>query len=158
MRRCRQHLRELEFRRGVLESAELAKGNKGRGYMIHKPPAQRWLSGCRSRTADELQLHDPCPRRERLQGAGGDPREGINLVANAVAQSADHIKSFFTMLRLELAFYLGCLNLHERLAREGRADLLSHAARRWSAHAHRRRRLRRLPHASPRVTESSATT
>ena len=28
------------------------------------------------------------------------------------------------MLRLELAFYLGCLNLHARLAREGRADLL----------------------------------
>ena len=45
--------------------------------------------------------------------------KGINLVANSVAQSADHVKSFFTMLRLELAFYLGCLNLHERLAGEG---------------------------------------
>jgi DNA mismatch repair ATPase MutS len=36
-------------------------------------------------------------------------------VANALGQSADHVKSFFSMLRLELAFYLGCLNLHERL-------------------------------------------
>jgi hypothetical protein len=29
---------------------------------------------------------------------------GINLVANAAAQSADHIGSYFTMLRAELAF------------------------------------------------------
>jgi DNA mismatch repair ATPase MutS len=37
--------------------------------------------------------------------------KGINLVANALAQSADHVVSFFTMLRVELAFYVGCLNL-----------------------------------------------
>ena len=41
---------------------------------------------------------------------------GINLVANAAAQSADHIGSYFTMLRAELAFYVGCLNLAGRLA------------------------------------------
>ncbi|HET8755945.1 MAG TPA: hypothetical protein VFM58_08045, partial [Solirubrobacteraceae bacterium] len=44
---------------------------------------------------------------------------GINLVADAVAQSTDHVKSFFTMLRLELAFYLGCINLHRRLVEKG---------------------------------------
>ena len=44
---------------------------------------------------------------------------GINLVANALAQSADHILSFFNMLRIELAFYIGCLNLHEQLAQMG---------------------------------------
>lgn len=41
---------------------------------------------------------------------------GINLVANALAQSTEHILSFFDMLRTELAFYVGCLNLHDRLA------------------------------------------
>jgi DNA mismatch repair ATPase MutS len=41
---------------------------------------------------------------------------GINLVANAAAQSADHILSFFTRLRIELAFYVSCLKLRERLA------------------------------------------
>ena len=44
---------------------------------------------------------------------------GINLVANALAQSTDHILSFFNMLRTELAFYMGCLNLHEQLLRKG---------------------------------------
>ena len=40
---------------------------------------------------------------------------GINLVANAAAQSADHVSSYFTMLRAELGFYVSCLNLHDRL-------------------------------------------
>lgn len=44
---------------------------------------------------------------------------GINQVANALAQSADHIDSFLNMLRTEMAFYIGCLNLHEQLIRQG---------------------------------------
>jgi len=44
---------------------------------------------------------------------------GINLVANALAQSADHINNFFDMLRLELAFYVGCLNLSDQLTQMG---------------------------------------
>jgi DNA mismatch repair ATPase MutS len=44
---------------------------------------------------------------------------GINLVANAAAQSNEHILSFFRMLRTELAFYVGCLNLYEKLSAKG---------------------------------------
>jgi DNA mismatch repair ATPase MutS len=42
---------------------------------------------------------------------------GNGRLANAyrIAQSVDHILSFFQMLRAELAFYIGCLNLHARL-------------------------------------------
>lgn len=40
-------------------------------------------------------------------------------MANALAQSADHIHSFFNMLRTELAFYVGCLNLAGQLAQIG---------------------------------------
>jgi DNA mismatch repair ATPase MutS len=41
---------------------------------------------------------------------------GLNLVANAAAQAGHHVMSFFKMLRFELAFYVGCLNLHATLA------------------------------------------
>ncbi|HEU0256639.1 MAG TPA: hypothetical protein VFQ96_02225, partial [Microbacteriaceae bacterium] len=34
---------------------------------------------------------------------------GVNLVAGALARSTDHILSFFTMLRDELGFYVGCI-------------------------------------------------
>ena len=49
---------------------------------------------------------------------------GLNGTANALAQSADHIRAFFEMLRAELGFYLGCLNLRDRLTANGRAGLL----------------------------------
>ena len=58
---------------------------------------------------------DPCD--EHGGAALGQLRDrGINLVANAAAQSADHIDSFLNVLRTELAFYIGCLNLYEQLA------------------------------------------
>jgi DNA mismatch repair ATPase MutS len=40
-------------------------------------------------------------------------------VANALAQSTDHMLSFFKMLQTELAFYVGCLNLHGLLIKKG---------------------------------------
>ena len=45
--------------------------------------------------------------------------KGVNLVANALTQSVDHVQSFFTMLRTEIGFYVGCLNLSERLPSRG---------------------------------------
>ena len=40
---------------------------------------------------------------------------GLALAADALAKSVEHVQSFFRMLQAELAFYVGCLNLHERL-------------------------------------------
>jgi len=111
------HLRELEFKHGVLESAELAKGLKACGYIVRTPPEQRWTERFPFGNRAESYSFTIPPRDENgfrsLEVIEG---RGINGVANSVAQAADHVKSFFSMLRLELAFYLGCLNLHDRLA------------------------------------------
>jgi DNA mismatch repair ATPase MutS len=40
---------------------------------------------------------------------------GLNDVANAMAQAADHVLSFFELLRAELGFYVACLNLQQGL-------------------------------------------
>ena len=110
------HLRELEFKHGLLESAALAPGNRGTGYVVRRQRERRWTE--RLPFADKPPSHSfTIPPRdeggfralEELRG------RGLNHVANAVAQSADHVSSFFSMLRLELAFYLGCVNLHARL-------------------------------------------
>jgi MutS domain V len=114
------HLRELEFKRGVFESAELATGFKGRRYMVRTPREQRWTErlpfGNRS---DSYSFTIPARDENGFQALEEIRGKGINRVANSVAQSADHVKSFFTMMRLELAFYLGCLHLHEKLAGKG---------------------------------------
>jgi DNA mismatch repair ATPase MutS len=111
-----QHLRELEFKRGVLQSAQLGKGNKGARYIVRRPRELRWTERLPFANRSSSYSFTIPPRDEGGFRALEDLRgKGINLVANTVAQSADHVKSFFSMLRLELAFYLGCLNLHERL-------------------------------------------
>lgn len=118
-----EHLKDLGLRRGVLMSAGLGKGNKGTRHVLHRLPEQGWMERITERITDggrpgySFQIPD---RDEngfkaltRLQG------QGLNLVANALAQATDHVVSFFTMLRAELAFYVGCLNLHERLVEKG---------------------------------------
>jgi len=107
------HLRELEFKRGVFESAELAKGFKGGRYAVRTPREQHWTERLPFGNRSESYSFTIPPRDENGFKALEEIRgRGINLVANSVAQSADHVKSFFTMLRLELAFYLCCVNLH----------------------------------------------
>jgi DNA mismatch repair ATPase MutS len=113
------HLKELRFRHGVLISAELGKGNKGRRYVLRRPRPQTWVERVSrgSRSTYSFAIAD---RDENGLRALGELRgRGIALVADALAQSTDHILDFFAMLRAELGFYVGCLNLHEALAGAG---------------------------------------
>jgi DNA mismatch repair ATPase MutS len=114
------HLHLLEFKHGVWESAGLAQGNKARRYLVHKPREQRWTErfGFGSRT-QTLSFTVPARDESGFKALEEIRGRGINMVANAAAQSADHVKSFFSMLRLELAFYLGCVNLHDYLEAKG---------------------------------------
>jgi DNA mismatch repair ATPase MutS len=115
------HLKLLQFRGGVLISAELGSGNKGVNYVLCEPPETKrnwlaWIFAPRPPTYS-YHLH---PRDDQGARALSELKDrGIHLAANAVAQATDHILSFFQMLRTELAFYVGCLNLHERLTRKG---------------------------------------
>jgi DNA mismatch repair ATPase MutS len=116
-----QHLSRLRFRHGVLISAQLGKGNKGKSYALRKPheDARSWLTRLLAEKPPSytFQLH---PRDEAGARALAELSDrGVNLVANALAQSTDHILSFFQMLRTELAFYVGCLNLHAQLVQMG---------------------------------------
>ncbi len=114
-----QHVRNLKFHGGVLASAELGVGHKGIRYVPRTLPDQKWswrdwLFG-RKPPAYTLTIAD---RDENGARALRELRDrGINLMASTVAQSNDHMLSFFTQLRTELAFYVGCLNLHEQLVR-----------------------------------------
>ncbi len=116
-----RHLARLRFRSGILVSARLGKASKGENYVLRKPHADHrgWLTRLLSEKAPaySFQLHPRDEAGARALSELGDL--GVNLVANALAQSTDHILSFFQMLRTELAFYIGCLNLHRWLAKMG---------------------------------------
>lgn len=118
--RIEGHLRELKFRRGVLMSAGLGRGNKGTQYVLRRPPEQTWLERLTSATGHTSYSFTIAERDEAgYQALDALRSQGINLVANALTQATDHILDFFRMLRTELAFYVGCLNLHSVLREKG---------------------------------------
>lgn len=115
------HLKHLTFRNGVLISAELGRGNEGANYVLRLPNErnQGWLKEVFSRKPPvySFRIH---PRDNAGSRALAEIKDrGLNLAANALAQASDHIDSYLKMLQIELAFYIGCMNLHERLVQFG---------------------------------------
>ena len=115
----KQRLAQAAFNHGLVISAQLGQGNKGTNYILRLAPDVGWREKLASlrRPAHGFDIH---PRDEagasalsRLQG------RALNDAANALAQSVDHIKGFFQMLATELAFYVGALNLRDRLEEIG---------------------------------------
>jgi len=110
-------LADLGFRRGTLMSARLGKGGKGTGYVLRRhPPGRGWRDRLPGRNGT-ASYGFTVPERDEagLRSLSELTSRAVSDTANALAQSADHIKSFFRLLRAELGFYLGCLNLREQL-------------------------------------------
>ena len=114
------HLADLESRRGTLISVRLGKGGMGSGYVLRRhPPGRGWRDRLTGRNGTSYSFTIPERDESGLRTLSELTSRGVNDTANALAQSADHIKSFFQLLRAELGFYLGCLNLREQLAARG---------------------------------------
>jgi hypothetical protein len=114
-------LAALHFRQGVHVSAALGPRNEGTSYALRERSDKRsnWLQRIfgKAPQAFEFRIHE---RDEAGLRALSELRDrGINEVANAAIQSADHLLSFFVMLSAELAFYVCGLNLRDKLAAIG---------------------------------------
>jgi hypothetical protein len=111
------HLTEMRFRKGVLLSAELGEWNESARLVLQTPPAKtpNWLERLLGKGPPGYTFH----LAERDESGARILTEmrhrGIARAVIALAQSAEHVVSFFNVLRTELAFYVGCLNLHGRL-------------------------------------------
>ena len=112
---------ELKFRKGVLLSAKLGELNESINYVLRRSHDKdpTWIQRIFGKRSPGYTFY----LAERDQ-AGGQilthiRYRAISRVAVALAQSADHVVSFFRTLRTELAFYIGCLNLHGRLTVKG---------------------------------------
>jgi hypothetical protein len=115
-----QHLRDLQFKHGLLLSAELDQGAKSRRYMVHKQRELRWTERLSLALRPLGYSFTIPPRDDNGFRALAEIRDtGLSHTANAVTQSADHVKSFFAMIRVELAFYLAAVNLRGRLDERG---------------------------------------
>lgn len=127
------HLDRLKFSNGTDISAHLGEGNFGVDYVLRKPPdrPESWLGRLLneepSEWVDHLFKEQPPsfiyrlnPRDEAGARALSELRDtGLELVAMALDESVTHVLSFFEMLRNELGFYVGCLNLADQLRAKG---------------------------------------
>lgn len=121
MARVDAHLRDLRMRKGLLMSAALGTGNRGSDYVLREHPEAEGGFFQRLLTRGPPSHTFTIPERDESGFRALDALRdrGVNLVANALAQSNDHILGFFRTLRDELGFYAGAINLHETLTAKG---------------------------------------
>lgn len=110
-----EHLKRLQFPDGILTCTHLGNGLQASDYTLLKEPYNKmnfWerLFGKKDGLTFMISERDESGARALSELKD----RSINLAANAVAQSSDHILNFFIMLKTELAFYIGCINLWEQ--------------------------------------------
>jgi MutS domain V len=113
--RLDDYLSEFQLPRGVLLSADLGPGNTAEHHMLHQPPRRTLLGRLTDSPSEGYEFTvdtNDVPGAEALTKIAG---RAVNNIANTVTQSAEHLQHFFSRLRLELAFYLACANLHHAL-------------------------------------------
>jgi DNA mismatch repair ATPase MutS len=117
-----EYLARLQFYTGTVETARLGPANAGTGYVLRTPERAKprlrdmfvwdWASARYTVTVPDRDMAGT----EQLV----EMREhGFARAAEALGQSADHVKEFFFGLRRELGFYLACANLAEVLEEAG---------------------------------------
>ncbi len=114
------HIRRLGGRDEIYVTSSLGLGARSTGFVLTrrtKPQTWRERLGLPERGVYTYEIP---PRDEAGAQALGELRNrGLALAADAMGRSSDHVVSYFTQLRSELAFHLGCLNLASSLAAAG---------------------------------------
>ncbi len=112
-----EHLKALKLEGGILISAQLTAGNKGKRYRLRRAREQGFLGRMFDRSGYSFTI----PERDQngFKALGELEDRAVNLVANALMQAVDHVHSFFVLLRCEIGFYVACLNLRARLDEQG---------------------------------------
>ncbi len=113
----KDHLKYVEFKEGTLISATLGEGLESQHHILRKSKnfGRSWLQRVFQPRVASYSF-SISPRDEAGARSLGELKDrGLNFGANALAQAADHIESFFKMLLAEIAFYVGCLNVREKL-------------------------------------------
>lgn len=111
-----QALKDLRFNRGMLLSAGLGEGNTGVDFVLRAP------DDTKRKFFHRVPLDQPThnfviPERDEasFNALGALRDDALNDASAAATESVSHVIDFFTVLRRELGFYLGCLNLADTL-------------------------------------------
>lgn len=117
--RVQETIRELSFPRGIFATVELGEGNKGTKFTLQRAlqiQRQGWVPRVFSRGQPSRYSFTIADRDTAgYQALAALKGRSTSAVAQILLQASDHLYGFFVSLKTELAFYLGCLNLRDRL-------------------------------------------
>jgi hypothetical protein len=114
-----RYLDLVDFRGGLFETVRLGMANEPTGFVL-RVPAKR--PGLWDSLTSAFHPHTVTVAERDLAGAEAmaELQElGCVVAADALSQSADHVKAFFVSLRREIGFYVAALNLYESLHGRG---------------------------------------
>ncbi|WP_297609313.1 MutS-related protein [Nocardia sp.] len=121
-----RYLDALQFEHGFEISAELGSEGGIANTVLHEPRTQprrrQSVFGQRERHTIEVTDTDESAKQFVWRLVG----KSLDRVADVVAHVTDVIVDFFQALRTELAFFVGCVNLSERLQGDGYAVCFPH--------------------------------
>ncbi len=111
-----RQLTAMDFDSGIQFCAGLGTGNKVAHISLHEPPRpqRRWFGRRAARAFDVVD--DPDPESNPIVQL---QNPALTIIADVVTEAADHVQDFFAELRTQLAFYLGCRTMRERLVATG---------------------------------------
>lgn len=114
-------LKKLDFKAGTFISASLGEGNISTDFVLENPPeSNNFFSRLLvKRTPKNTFTFDP---RDEIgfKILREIKSQAMNESANAIGQAADNIMNFFIILRQELAFYIGAMNLSSQITKKGK--------------------------------------
>ena len=116
---AQRSLSEVRGRSTLLASAGLGEGNAGKDYTLLRGGGRglRWLTSMVRRGPSSFRVP---PYDDGASRVLADMRNvTVATVAHLLSLAAEGVKDFFEALRVELAFYVGCLNLHAGLEELG---------------------------------------
>ena len=112
----KMHMQELKFSDGMLISTEIGENGQVANYVLRRQSGikHRWLKwrfapSYSLRPRDEWGVRDLSMRKEIA----------IQETTITLYKSAMHVLGFFELLKRELAFYVGCINLYSTLQEQG---------------------------------------
>ena len=117
----RKHLASLRFTNGVIVRGELGKGNILTNYMLLKPTGRKWRLPSVLNPRNDHHYTYILPERDETgaQSLTEMRIRGILSVSSILGDSAENVLNFLNGLKAELAFYIGCINLHDQISQIG---------------------------------------
>jgi DNA mismatch repair ATPase MutS len=112
------YLKELKFENGASFSTKIGINNKVSGFTLRSGERKRsgWLKRLFTKEKSVFSFSVDPRDDSGIRALNTIQNNGLVDVSKSLAIATDHIMDFFTHLRVELSFYLGCMNLYDKLS------------------------------------------